>query len=67
MMAVKHTRGTAPAGLGKRYAALLAAQERAETKLRRALRAWDKSLAALKRAEKRLDADFAARATEGRP
>jgi hypothetical protein len=40
---------------GARYAKLLAQHERNEAKLRRAMRAWDKSLVALRRAEKRLD------------
>lgn len=54
-MAVKNTRGRAARCPGARYAKLLEQHERNEAKLARAVRAWDKSRAALRRAEKRLD------------
>lgn len=41
--------------LGLRYAKLLEQHNRNQAKLRRAFRAWEKTNAALKRAEKRLD------------
>lgn len=41
--------------LGLRYAKLLEQHDRNQAKLRRAFRAWEKTNAALKRAEKRLD------------
>jgi hypothetical protein len=56
VIAVKHTRGRTAACPGKRYAKLLAEHERAEAKLARAVRAWDKTRSALRRAERKLDA-----------
>jgi septal ring factor EnvC (AmiA/AmiB activator) len=40
---------------GQRLAKLIEQHERNEAKLRRAMRAWDKSLLTLRRAERRLD------------
>jgi hypothetical protein len=40
---------------GQRLAKLIEQHERNEARLRRAMRAWDKSLVALRRAERRLD------------
>lgn len=55
MLAVKHTDRRVPKNIGARYAKLLAAHERAEAKLARAMRAWDKTRTALRRAERKLD------------
>lgn len=41
--------------LGQRYAKLLEQHERNQSKLRRAFKAWEKTNAALRRAEKKLD------------
>jgi hypothetical protein len=40
---------------GQKLAKLIEQHERNEARLRRAMRAWDKSLLALRRAERRLD------------
>jgi hypothetical protein len=56
--------GLVPAGrskrrdLGAKYAQLLVVHHRNEARLARMMRAWDKSRAALRRAEKRLDKAF---------
>jgi hypothetical protein len=52
----------------RKYAALLDAHARNEMRLARLLRAWDKSRAALRRAEKRMDKAIVAKAhAEARP
>lgn len=48
--------------LQRRYVKLLETHERNEAKLARVMRAWDKSRAALRRAEKRLDKRWVATA-----
>ena len=44
--------------IGAKYAQLLVVHHRNEARLARIMRAWDKSRAALRRAEKRLDKAF---------
>jgi len=51
----------------RRYAKLLEAHLRNEAKLARVVRAWDKSRAAVRRAEKRLDRDVIGKAHADAP
>jgi len=55
MIAVKGAPRSVKRDPGQKLAKLIEQHERNEAKLRRAMRAWDKSLLALRRAEKRLD------------
>lgn len=62
MVAAGSTETRAADAAARKYADLLDVHHRNEVRLARVLRAWDKSRAALRRAEKRLDKAIVARA-----